>query len=124
MIDKKEMKRQYKQHVPAMGIYQIKNRINGKIWIGVARDLHGQMNSCKFQLKHGIHVNKELQDDYTRLGEEQFSFEILDSLEPKKDPDYDSTADLKTLEAMWLDKLQPYGDKGYHKKRTRETEKG
>jgi len=124
MIDKKEMKKQYKQHVPEMGIYQIKNRINGKIWIAGARDLHGQMNSCKFQLKNGIHVNKELQGDYTRLGEEDFSFEILDSLEPRKEGDHNPAAELKTLEEMWLDKLQPYDDKGYHKRKKRETEKG
>jgi hypothetical protein len=28
------------------------------------------------------------------------------------------------LEEMWLDRLQPYGDKGYHKRKKRETEKG
>ena len=117
MIDKKEMKRQYKQHVPAMGIYQTKNRINGKIWIAAGRDLHGQMNSCRFQLKNGIHPNKELQADYDRLGEEKFSFEVVDFLEPKKETGHNPAADLKTLEEMWLDKLQPYDDKGYHKKK-------
>jgi hypothetical protein len=124
MIDKKEMKKQYKQHVPTMGIYQIQNLTDGKILITGARDLHGQMNSCKFQLKHGMHVNKELQADYARLGEERFSFEVLDSLEPKKETGDDPAADLKTLEEMWLDRLQPYDDKGYHKRKKREPEKG
>jgi hypothetical protein len=124
MIDKKEMKKQYKQHVPAMGIYQIRNLIDGKIFIIGARDLHGQMNSCRFQLKHGLHANKELQADYDRLGEEKFSFKVVDSLEPKKETGHDPATDLKTLEEMWLDKLQPYDDKGYHKRKKRETEKG
>jgi len=124
MIDKKEMKRKYKQQTPAMGIYQVKNRVNGKIWVDIARDLHGQMNSCKFQLKHGIHANKELQADYARIGEEKFSFEVVDTLEQKKETGYDPAADLKTLEEMWMDKLQPYGDKGYHKRKMTETGKG
>ncbi len=121
MIDKKGMKRQYKQHVPPMGIFQIKNLVNGKILIGSAKNLHGQINSCKFQLKHGLHMNRALQLDYTQLGEGKFSFEVVDYLEPRKEPNYDSTADLKTLEEMWLDKLQPYDEKGYNRRKRTET---
>lgn len=115
MIDKKELKKQYKQTLPPMGIYQIKNLINGKIFIGSSKNLHGKSNSYKFQLNSGLHMNRELQEDYTKYGEENFSFEVLDTLEPKDDPAYKYDEDLKTLEDLWLEKLQPFDEKGYNK---------
>ncbi len=97
-----------------MGIYQVKNLDNGRIFIATAKNLPGKINSCKFQLRSGGHPNRELQDDYARLGESGFSFDILDRLEYKDDPLYNYDDDLKTLEELWLAKLEPYGDRGYH----------
>jgi group I intron endonuclease len=115
-MDKKELKKQYKQTLTQMGVYQIKNLVNGKIFIGSAKNLPGKLNSNKFQLEHKSHINHELQKDYIELGEKNFVFELLDELEPKEeDPAYDYTRDLKALENMWLEKLQPFGDKGYNK---------
>ena len=34
---------------------------------------------------------------------------MLDTLEPSDKPGYDPKDDLEVLEALWLDKLQPYG---------------
>ena len=49
------------------------------------------------------------------FGKENFLFEVLDNLEPKEDPSYNYTEDLQTLEDMWIEKLQPFNDKGYNK---------
>ena len=117
MIDKKEIKKQYKQTITPMGIIQIKNLVNGKIFIERGKNLPGNLNSVKFQLKIGSFMNQELQKDYNHLGEEKFSFEILDRLEPKEDLSYDYTEDLKILEEMWLEKLQPFDEKGYNKRK-------
>ena len=115
MLNKKELKKKYLETMPPMGIYQIRNLSNGKIFIGNSKNLHGKSNSFKFQLNAGLHVNKALQDDYTLLGEENFVFEILDRLEPKEDLSYNYSEDLDTLEELWMEKLQPYGEKGYNK---------
>lgn len=114
MLNRKEAIKQYKQTVQPMGIYQIKNLASGKILIDSSKNLNGSLNSCRFQLNLGTHVNKALQADYKRLGEAQFSFEILDQLKPKDDPAYDYTEDLATLKELWLEKLAPFGDKGYN----------
>lgn len=116
MINKKELKQRYKETLPSMGIYCIKNLTTGKVFIGKSKELRGKLNSIKFQLNHGSFINGELQKDFNKSGEENFSFEILDNLEHKEDSDYDYTRDLATLERMWLDKLQPYDSKGYNKK--------
>ena len=114
MIDKKELKKQYKQTLPKMGIYQIRNLVYGKIFVGRSKELAGKFNSSKFQLKAGLHMNRALQKDYTTLGEDKFAFEVVDYLAPKDEPGYDYTTDLKVLEQMWLDKLQPFDEKGYN----------
>ena len=114
-MNKKELKKQYKQASRPMGVYQIKNKKNGKIYIGCTKNLMGKINSHKFQLKNGLHINKEMQKDFDEIGEEGFSFDILDELKPKEDLNYDYTEELKTLEEMWIEKLQPFNEKGYNK---------
>jgi group I intron endonuclease len=118
-MDKKELIKQYKQTIQPMGIYQVKNNKNGRIFIGSAKDLRGRINSNRFQLKTGAHFNKELQNDFNETGEQGFSFEVLDYLKPNEDADagFDYTEELKVLEEMWLEKLQPYGEKGYNLKK-------
>ncbi len=51
------------------------------------------------------------------LERQNFSFEVVDTLEPKEDTTYDYTKDLSVLEEMWLEKLQPFSEKGYNKKK-------
>ena len=117
MIDKKELKKLYKQTLPPMGIYRIKNLVNGKIFIGSSLNLHGKSNSFKFQLRSGVHVNSELQKDFNQFGEDNFVFEIVDLLEPKDDPEYDYREDLKVFLELWMEKLRPYGETGYNKRK-------
>lgn len=117
MIDKRELKRKYKETLPTMGVYQIRNLTDGKIFIGCGKNLNGKSNSFRFQLNSGLHINQQLQSDYTQLGENNFVFEILDKLEPKEDMNYDYTKDLELLEELWIEKLQPFGNKGYNKEK-------
>ncbi len=117
MTDKKELKKQYKQTLPPMGIYKLENLVNGRMLVGSSSNLPGKENSYRFQLRQGSHMNRELQRDYNRYGEDKFVFSVVDLLETKEGPDHDYTGDLAALEEMWLERLEPYGDKGYNKKR-------
>jgi len=118
MINKNELKKKYKETLPPMGIYQIKNLKNGKIFVGSSKNLTGKNNSSRFQLKMGSHYINELQEEYKTFGEENFVFEVMDYLEPKEGIDYDYTKDLAALEELWLEKLQPFGEAGYNKRKT------
>ena len=117
MTDKAELKKKYKETPRPMGMYIIKNLANGKIFISKNKNINGRINRHKFELQHGFEEIAALQEDYNKFGPESFSFEILDQLEPKDDPLYNYTEDLEVLEEMWLEKLQPYGDKGYNIKK-------
>jgi group I intron endonuclease len=117
MTNRRDLKKQYRQNPPEIGIYQIRNKVNGKIFIGSAKNLKGILNSNRFQLKMGSHFIKELQEDYKKYGEDNFEFEKIDSLELKDDINYDYTKDLETLEEMWLEKIKPFDEKGYNSKK-------
>lgn len=110
-----KMKLAYKQTKWPMGIFQIKNMVNGRVFIGSTKNLDVVHNRHKFQLNQGGHPNKGLQQDWNRYGPESFTFSTLEELEPGDDLSYNYTEDLQLLEAIWHEKLQPYGEKGYHK---------
>jgi len=110
-----ELKREYKNNPPPMGIFQITNKQNGKIFIDSSRNLPGIINRYKFQLRFLGQPNKELQADWDTYGEDAFEFEIIDDLDPDAVSDKDYARELLTLKEMWLEKLSPFGERGYNK---------
>ena len=116
MLDKKEIIRNYKRTVQPVGILLIRNLDDGRVLLLAAKNLPAAVNSNRFQLKVGSHLNRELQADYDRLGAGRFAFEVVDTLKPGENPDDDVTADLATLEELWLEKLRPYAPDGYNRK--------
>jgi hypothetical protein len=113
-MDKKALKREYKETARPMGVYQIRNTVNGKVLLGTSIDLPSILNRRRGELSAGRHQNSALQKDLKELGADSFEVEILDILPPSEQPGYDPADDLKALEALWLEKLQPYGERGYH----------
>lgn len=102
-----------------MGVFQIRNLSNDNIFLGSSLNLNGILNRHEFQLAANGHPNKKLQADWNQLGNENFAFEILEEIVPRENIDY--KAELEALEDLWLEKLQPYGEKGYNDpKKTRE----
>jgi len=106
-----------------MGIYQIRNIVNDKVLVGATLNLPGIFNRYRLQLKAGSHQNKRLQAEWNEFGSESFVFEILDELTPGTDPAQDYREDLAFLENLWLEKLEPYGDRGYNEKKKGREEK-
>ncbi len=115
--DRKALARKYRDTPRPMGIYRVRNTTNGKSLIGSSVDLPAMLNRQQAQLRFGTHPNRALQQDWQALGPEAFVFEILDELKRKDDPGYDPVADLRVLEELWLEKLSPFDDRGYHERR-------
>ena len=72
------------------------------------------MEKNKFILDTGSHRNAQLQKDWKEYGKEAFSFEILQTLELSKDPEYNYDEDLKILELIWIEKFRPFSGKCYN----------
>ncbi len=120
MERRKELIQEYKNRKPNMGIYQIKNKVNGKVLVCSSLNLDGAVNRFQFDLKNGFnrgYCDHELPKDLAQYGPENFVFEILDRLKPVEDPQYDYKEDLKALEELWLEKMQPYDERGYNKRK-------
>ncbi|KUO61930.1 MAG: excinuclease ABC subunit C [Gracilibacter sp. BRH_c7a] len=123
MDRRKQLKLDYKETPRPMGVYQILNIKNNKIYVGSSLNLPGKFNSNRFQLELKSHYNKALQEDWNLYGAESFSFEVLENLDPKKIVKEDWPKALAELEKKWSDHLQPYGEKGYNKPNRKKDEK-
>ena len=120
-MDRRAAKTEYKLSHRPMGVFQIVNKVNGKVFVDSSNNVPGKINRHKFALDHGSHASKSLQADWNELGEDAFEFETIEPVEPREDVTYDYKADLEFLENLWLEKLEPYGEKGYNeRKKTRE----
>lgn len=120
-MDKKAEKLAYKASRRPVGIFAIRNLVNNKIFVGSTLDLTAMFNRIRFQLAAGAHTNKALEADWKYYGAPKFEFEVLEEIAPREDPNYNYVPDLEVLEDLWLEKLQPYDDKGYNeRKKTRE----
>jgi hypothetical protein len=116
-MDRKALIRQYKESRRPMGVFRVRNTADGRSLVGTSVNLPAMLNRQRAQLRLGAHPNRALQKDWNELGVEAFEFEILDTLTPPDEPDYDPSGDLRVLEDLWLEKLSPFDDRGYNTRR-------
>jgi len=67
-MDRKAKIREYKETPRLMGVYQIKNRVNGKVLIGSSVNLPAILNRYKSELKTGGCRNAALQNEWNESG--------------------------------------------------------
>ncbi|MET1030381.1 GIY-YIG nuclease family protein [Domibacillus tundrae] len=113
MDRKKELKQQFKEATVEAGIYQIKNTANGKVFIGSTRNVK-TINGRKFELEAGSSTHKELQKEWNEFGKEAFQFDILEIVKKPETGFFDEKRTLEKLERKWLEKIQPFGNRGYN----------
>jgi group I intron endonuclease len=111
-----ELKEKYKEMEKPTGVYQIRNNVNGKVYIGSCVDINSMFNRLRFELKTGLKRIPELQNEWKQYGEDNFIFEILEELKIKEGEFQDVKHELQKLEEKWLDRIQPYEEKGYNKR--------
>ena len=61
-----------------IGIYMIRNKTTGKIYIGQSVNIYSRFKSHKNYLRAGKHHNEYLQNSWNKYGEEDFEFLILE----------------------------------------------
>jgi hypothetical protein len=112
---RKELKDEYKLKATEMGVFQIRNLTNGKVFVGSTTTLGTIWNSQKFQLELGGHPNKELQAEWNAMGVDAFVFEVLHTLKPNEESSQNPREEVRALEQMTIEELQPFGENGYHR---------
>ena len=121
--DRKKLKKNYQQTNVPMGVFLIRNIVSDKVFVAAGRNLHGVINRHKFELTAGVHPNKALQEDWSQLGIQNFAFEILEEFIPPDDDRIDVAKELAFMETIWLEKLQPYAERGYNEPKLSREEK-
>lgn len=79
------------------GIYAIKNTINGKLYVGSAKNLKKRFLRHMSDLRRGVHSSIKLQRSYDKHGLHCFEFIVLEYIE--------NCDDLLVIEQGWIDSL-------------------
>ncbi|MCE5231082.1 GIY-YIG nuclease family protein [bacterium] len=117
-MDKNELKLIYKNTHRQMGVFQIRNKANGKVLVGSSLNLAGRRNRFNFEVAQGCaSTNRDMKEDWARFGAENFAFEVLEEIKPGDDPSRDYKFEVAELEKNWIEKLQPFGERGYNKEK-------
>ncbi|MFL1673658.1 GIY-YIG nuclease family protein [Paenibacillus dendritiformis] len=118
---KKELALAYQKSFRPMGVYQIRNVKNGKILVDGTMDLEGAKNRLEFMKQTKMNGIPELKQDWDAYGGDCFVFEELDQIKPREESVADRSElkkyrdEVDALLELWVEKLQPFGDKGYNK---------
>lgn len=75
------------------GIYQVRNLVNNKRYIGLTECFRVRKTSHFTRLRKNIHINPKLQNAFNKYGEQNFVFEILEECDNKK---------LEEREVFWV----------------------
>lgn len=91
---------QERLHYGVQGVYQIRNIINDKKYIGSSNDIQVRLNKHISLLKKNLHHSRHLQAAYNKYGDSNFTFELLEEV--------DNTDSLREREQFYLDEYQTY----------------
>lgn len=88
------------------GIYQIKNNVNGKVYVGQTVNFAHRKRQHFKALKENTHYNQYLQRSFNKYGQAGFSFEVIEECLPEF---------LNERERYWIQaKQSEYAEKGYN----------
>ena len=88
------------------GVYEIKNTVTNKIYIGSSKDVRERWNEHKRELNKNKHHSIHLQRAWDKYGEESFTFSLIEECNEN---------DTLAREQFYLDLLKPYDkNKGYN----------
>jgi hypothetical protein len=84
--DKKAAIAAYKERKSPAGIYAVRCRASGQVWIGQTLDLDKIQNRIWFTLRLGTNSQRDLQSAWTAHGADVFTFEPLEALKEEDLP--------------------------------------
>ena len=115
MKSRKELLTDYKNKKFPIGVFQIRNTVNNKILIDWSINMEKIWNRHRTELVFGGHRNPTLQKEWNEFGEQAFVFEILAEVKQSdQGTEEQYKKEAKELAKMYIEELQPFGDKGYN----------
>lgn len=78
--DKKAAIMAYKERKTIAGIYAVRCRASGQVWVGQSPNLDTVQNRIWFTLRFGSNPNQDMQAAWRDYGAESFTLEIVERL--------------------------------------------
>jgi hypothetical protein len=103
---RRQIARQVRDAFPRMGIYAIRDKETGRVLVGSSRNVDGALNRAQFELRMRSHADKVLQAAWDSSGPERFTFDIIDLMKERDDPDFDYAKELQALEQLYREELE------------------
>ena len=100
---KKELREQYKNRRPEMGVVALTCAATGDSFLGPTTDAQAMFNGLRVKLNGGSHPNKRLQALWKEHGEAGFSMTLVETFD-YDDPKDDHKAELELLRDMLLER--------------------
>lgn len=106
MDRKKALINEYKQRKIIGGVYKVTNMRNGMYLLDYAMNLQAKQNAFNFMASSGFCFDYRLKKDLDTFGGKVFTFEILETIEKKREQTQDGfIADLVILFQAYSEKL-------------------
>ncbi len=102
---RRDLVRDYKEKKTVAGVYAIRCRPTGEVWVGGSRNIEAQQNSSWFSLRSAGHPNKQLQAVWTTLGPDAMTFDVLERLDDKDLSPMGLADAVKSRTRHWLAEL-------------------
>ena len=99
----------------ASGVYEIRNKLNDKRYIGSSADIDERFGEHRADLRHNRHSNLVLQNAWNKHGEESFEFIVVEEVE--------KATDLVPREQYWID-IKKSAEEGYNIKKRADSRLG
>jgi hypothetical protein len=84
--EKREAARKFKERKPVLGVFVVRCVATEHVWVGTSRNLSAEKNRCWFCLRNTSHLDRSLQQEWTRQGESAFEYEVLETLQDDISP--------------------------------------
>jgi hypothetical protein len=118
MDRRKELQQLAKEIKTEAGVYEIRNKRNGRVLVDSNRNLKS-LNRLEITMELGSHMNAQLQKEWNEMGKDAFEIQVLEILKVPETGYFDEKLELKRLKDKWLRELEPFGEKGYNPEKDR-----
>lgn len=88
------------------GVYEIRNTVNGKKYVGSSIDIEKRWREHRHHLNKGAHGNSHLQAAWDKYGSKVFAFRVIEQV--------DDIQSLVQREQWWLDNVRASGAQTYN----------
>ena len=85
-MDKREARKACKSRVTPKGIFAVRCKTSGEVWVGASDHLDTAQNGMWFQLRGGLHRNPQLQAAWNAHGEAACQYEVLEKFDEEVSP--------------------------------------